>query len=47
VVCIAKEVTKLHELFLVGTAADVDARLAKTSLKGEFVVLIAPASFTL
>jgi 16S rRNA (cytidine1402-2'-O)-methyltransferase len=47
VVCIAKEVTKLHELFLVSTAADVDARLAKTSLKGEFVVLIAPASFTL
>ena len=47
VVCIAKEVTKLHELFLVGTAAEVEQRLAKTSLKGEFVVLIAPASFTL
>jgi len=47
VVCIAKEVTKLHETFLVGRAADVDQRLAKTSLKGEFVVLIAPAGFTL
>jgi 16S rRNA (cytidine1402-2'-O)-methyltransferase len=47
VVCIAKEVTKLHELFLVGPAAEVNDRLAKTSLKGEFVVLIAPADFAL
>jgi 16S rRNA (cytidine1402-2'-O)-methyltransferase len=47
VVCLAKEVTKLHETFLVGPAADVQARLAKTSLKGEFVVLIAPADFVL
>lgn len=47
VVCIAKEVTKLHEAFLVGPAAEVGARLAKTSLKGEFVVLIAPADFAL
>lgn len=47
VVAIAKEVTKLHETFLVGTAADVRTRLSKTSLKGEFVLLIAPADFTL
>lgn len=47
VVCIAKEVTKLHETFLVGTAADVQARLMKGSLKGEFVVLIAPPNFVL
>ncbi len=47
VVTIAKEVTKLHETWLVGRAADVEARLARTSLKGEFVVLIAPAAFTL
>lgn len=47
VVAIAKEVTKLHEAFLVGTARDVRDRLSKTSLKGEFVVLIAPASFAL
>ncbi len=45
VICIAKEVTKLHETFLVGLAGDVQARLAKTSLKGEFVVLIAPKDF--
>ncbi|MEO6875118.1 MAG: 16S rRNA (cytidine(1402)-2'-O)-methyltransferase [Opitutaceae bacterium] len=47
VICVAKEVTKLHETFLVGPAADVQARLAKTSLKGEFVLLIAPADFVL
>lgn len=45
VVCIAKEVTKLHETFFVGLAGDVQARLAKASLKGEFVVLIAPKDF--
>ena len=47
VICVAKEVTKLHEAFLVGAAADVQTRLAKTSLKGEFVLLIAPADFVL
>lgn len=47
IVCIAKEVTKLHETFLVGTAGSVRDRLSKTSLKGEFVVLIAPQDFTL
>lgn len=47
VLCVAKEVTKLHETFLVGPAADVQSRLAKTSLKGEFVLLIAPADFVL
>src|SRR4051812_34464941 len=47
VICVAKEVTKLHETFLVGPASDVQARLAKTSLKGEFVLLIAPGDFVL
>jgi 16S rRNA (cytidine1402-2'-O)-methyltransferase len=47
IVCIAKEVTKLHETFLIGPAADVQTRLIKGSLKGEFVVLIAPKDFTL
>ena len=47
IVCIAKEVTKLHETFLIGPAADVHARLLKGSLKGEFVVLIAPKNFAL
>lgn len=47
VICVAKEVTKLHENFLVGPAADVKASLARTSLKGEFVLLIAPADYVL
>ncbi len=47
VLCVAKEVTKLHETFWTGPAADVQARLAKASLKGEFVLLVAPGDFTL
>ena len=46
-VCVAKEVTKLHETFIVGPAAEVRERLAGTSLRGEFVLLIAPAGFSL
>jgi 16S rRNA (cytidine1402-2'-O)-methyltransferase len=47
VICVAKEVTKLHEAFFVGPAAEVHERLAKASLKGEFVLLIAPQDFEL
>jgi 16S rRNA (cytidine1402-2'-O)-methyltransferase len=47
VICVAKEVTKLHESWLVGPAVEVRDRLGKMSLKGEFVVLIAPADFVL
>jgi 16S rRNA (cytidine1402-2'-O)-methyltransferase len=47
VICVAKEVTKLHETFLVGPAGEVRDRLAKTSLKGEFVLLIASADYVL
>ncbi|MDD3179615.1 MAG: 16S rRNA (cytidine(1402)-2'-O)-methyltransferase [Opitutaceae bacterium] len=47
VLCVAKEVTKIHETFLVGPVSEVATRLTKLSLKGEFVVLIAPTNFTL
>jgi len=47
VICVAKEVTKLHETFFVGPAADVRARMSKSNLKGEFVLLIAPNNFEL
>ena len=47
VICVAKEVTKLHETFFVGPSSDVQGRLAKASLKGEFVLLIAPGDFVL
>lgn len=47
VVCVAKEVTKVHETFLVGPCGEVRDRLARTSLKGEFVYAIAPVEFSL
>jgi 16S rRNA (cytidine1402-2'-O)-methyltransferase len=47
VICVAKEVTKLHETFWVGAAAEVQARLAQASLKGEFTLLVAPADYVL
>jgi 16S rRNA (cytidine1402-2'-O)-methyltransferase len=47
VICIAKEITKLHETFHVGPAVEVRDRVLRGSLKGEFVVLIAPARFAL
>lgn len=46
-ICVAKEVSKIHETFFVGAAEEVQARLARASLKGEFVLLIAPAGFAL
>jgi 16S rRNA (cytidine1402-2'-O)-methyltransferase len=47
VICVAKEVTKIYETFLVGGAADVQGRLAALSRKGEFTLLIAPADYRL
>lgn len=47
VISVAKELTKLHETILTGPAADVRDRLARLAIKGEFVVLIAPADFEL
>jgi 16S rRNA (cytidine1402-2'-O)-methyltransferase len=46
-VCVAKELSKVHETFWVGTAGDVGDRLARASLRGEFTLLIAPADFSL
>ncbi|WP_404420712.1 16S rRNA (cytidine(1402)-2'-O)-methyltransferase [Nibricoccus sp. IMCC34717] len=47
VVCVAREVTKLHETFVTGRAEEVRDRVLCGSQKGEFVVLIAPAGFVL
>jgi 16S rRNA (cytidine1402-2'-O)-methyltransferase len=47
VVCAAKEITKVHETFFVGAAGEVLSRLASANLKGEFVLLIAPAGYEL
>lgn len=46
-VCIARELTKLHETILTGRAADIRQRLQSGSTKGEFVVLIAKEGYQL
>jgi len=46
-ISVAKEITKRHETFLTGRAADVEKRLLAMSQKGEFVFLIAPKNFEL
>lgn len=47
IVCFARELTKLHETVLTGKIADILPKLVGKNLKGEFVVLIAPAGFDL
>ena len=46
-ICVAKEVTKLHEQFFVGEAGTVIDSLQNTSVKGEFTVVVAPGNFNL
>jgi 16S rRNA (cytidine1402-2'-O)-methyltransferase len=43
-VVVARELTKIHEEFLRGTAAEVLDTARKREIKGEIVLLIAPAS---
>jgi 16S rRNA (cytidine1402-2'-O)-methyltransferase len=43
-IVLARELTKKFEEFLRGTATELQTLLQKRSIKGEFVVLIAPAS---
>lgn len=40
---VARELTKMHEQFLRGTLAEVAASLDKTGVRGEIVLVIAPA----
>ena len=46
-VCVAREVTKLHESFLVGTVAEVITLNRTTSSKGEFTLVIGPEGYVL
>ncbi len=46
-ICLSKEITKRHETFLTGEAAEVLGRFEKMSGKGEFVLMIAPSDFKL
>jgi 16S rRNA (cytidine1402-2'-O)-methyltransferase len=47
VICLARELTKLHETILTGPAALIAPQMCGNNLRGEFVVLIAPAGFVL
>lgn len=46
-VCVAREVTKLHETFLVDKLENIPHQLTGNNLKGEFVVVLAPHNFKL
>lgn len=47
VLCIARELTKLHETFIVDNLANLPQQIKGNNTKGEFVVIIAPQDFTL
>ncbi len=46
-ICVARELTKLHETIFAGPSAAVRERVLATSLKGEFVVCIAKQGYQL
>lgn len=46
-ICIARELTKLHETVITGPLSEVRERAASRSSKGEFVVLIAKKGYSL
>ncbi|MEX2381713.1 MAG: 16S rRNA (cytidine(1402)-2'-O)-methyltransferase [Opitutales bacterium] len=46
-ITVCKELTKIHEKFVTGRSEDVQRTLQVMSLKGEFVVLIAPGGYEL
>lgn len=46
-ICVARELTKIHETVHTGPAGDVRDRILQESRKGEFVVMIAKSGFIL
>lgn len=46
-ISVSRELTKLHETIQSGGAGEVRERIAKASQKGEFVIVIAKAGYTL
>jgi 16S rRNA (cytidine1402-2'-O)-methyltransferase len=46
-VTVAKELTKMHERVITGNLVEVQKEVMGRSLKGEFVIAVAPASFEL
>jgi 16S rRNA (cytidine1402-2'-O)-methyltransferase len=47
ILCVARELTKLHETIFTGPAGEVVDKVKSRSQKGEFVVVIAPHEFEL
>ena len=47
VLCVARELTKLHETIFTGPATEVAENVKSRSQKGEFAIVIAPADFSL
>jgi 16S rRNA (cytidine1402-2'-O)-methyltransferase len=47
VVCVAREVTKVHETFHVGELGEVFRKISESTAKGEFVAIVAPEKFKL
>ena len=42
-ICVAREITKLHEEIVTGTVEEVEAVFAGRSVRGEIVILVSPA----
>ncbi|MDR2779009.1 MAG: 16S rRNA (cytidine(1402)-2'-O)-methyltransferase [Puniceicoccales bacterium] len=45
VICVAREMTKLHETFHIGNVGQVYCDTAKAPIKGEYVIIVAPKRF--
>jgi 16S rRNA (cytidine1402-2'-O)-methyltransferase len=45
--CIAREITKIHETFYVGKISDLKTSFAEKSGKGEFVLVVGPEGYVL
>jgi len=46
-ICLSRELTKLHETFHIGTPSEVIEKLKNRSSKGEFTLVLAPAGYSL
>lgn len=44
-ICVGRELTKIHEEFVFMRASEVDAKINAMTLKGEFVIMVAPKGF--
>ena len=47
IICVAREITKIHESFYIGTVKEVLALLGKSIVKGEIVIIISSRKFKL